>query len=72
MCVRVYQILYNNSSMAGRCWSGGERCQSRKMPTPYCSQYFVQLKTFRAVGGTISGGRVVANLCIAEVNGNEW
>ena len=30
--------------------------KAEKYPSPLCSQYFVQLKTFGAEGGTISGG----------------
>ena len=31
--------------------------RSGKVPASHCLQYFVQLKSFKAVGGTISGGR---------------
>ena len=49
-------------TLTGRCWSGGELCRSGKLPAPHRSQYFVQLKTFGAVGGTISGGRAYTAL----------
>ena len=50
------------SSSGAKLWLGVvgayvELCRSGKLPAPHRSQYFVQLKTFGAVGGTISGGR---------------
>ena len=49
-------------TLTGRCWSGGELCRSGKLPAPHRSQDFVQLKTFGAVGGTITGCRAYTAL----------
>ena len=53
--------------MATYCWSGVMRAvaniaRAGKMPSPHRSQYFVQLKTFEAVGWAISGGRAYTAL----------